>query len=177
MINTNPPVSLSEKTPALNIPIRNVVSEASFLELASMKLDEAVEVINFISHIDLNSVYMFFSPESIELLVGYVSNNLPIRRFVFGLHERVRLFVSTDKDLSLWMAGFPEDISVGRENYVAEKSVIPQAVSHTLCTVNLDIEVFIKANLWVLPLYIGIATGAFNSAISDISSTSAQIAS
>jgi len=109
MINTNPPVSLSEKTPALNIPIRNVVSEASFLELASMKLDEAVEVINFISHIDLNSVYMFFSPESIELLVGYVSNNLPIRRFVFGLHERVRLFVSTDKDLSLWMAGFPED--------------------------------------------------------------------
>lgn len=171
-----------ETTPALKIPIRDILTEAMVIELAFKKEEDVETIQEFLNHVTANGLYMFFSPESLSVLTDYMANNIVVRSFVLSMMERTTVMIDAlgNQEVNdLWWIPYVEVIDRIRSCYAVaanepSQTVLPIDVCASLHDPDTGLSSFISANPWMLPIYIGISTGAFNEVVFSFLNPSTQ---
>lgn len=155
-----------------NIPntknkLRELMIEAFIIEFEILNDEEQKQVLPWIESLNVKGLYRFLTQETILELGEVIAGNPTIRQFVLSLSERVQILILTSDELTQnTLVRLIDEIIKVREMYqFGSASIIAKAVAGSLEMSKDNLTKVLNANMWILILYLSLASGAYNLAL------------
>lgn len=144
--------------------LRDLIIEAFIIELDVLTDEEQKQVLPWFESLNVMGLYRFFTQETILELGEVIAGNPIIRQFVLSLSERVQILILTSDELTQnTLIKLIDEVLKIREMYHAgSATIVAKAIASSLEMVRENLSKVLNANIWILILYLSLATGAYS---------------